>query len=93
MRSYQAITTKYFGASNSKGSRIKASAAAGSITLHLDNALSIEANHAKAARALAEKLDWRGAWAMGGMPDDQGYCFVCSDIGAAPAFITEGADR
>jgi hypothetical protein len=81
MRSYQAITTKYFGASNVKGARIKATAAAGSIYHHRDDALSIEANHAAAAEALANKFGWRGSWAMGGLPDDRGYCFVCSDAG------------
>lgn len=91
IRSYQAIITKYLPASNIKGSRIKASAAAGSITLHLDNALNAEANHAKAAEALANKFGWRGAWHIGGMPNDSGYCFVCSEVGESPTFMTGGA--
>ena len=79
IRSYQAIVTKYIGPSNTKGSRIKATAAAGSITVHLDHALNIEENHAKAAEALANKFNWSGNYFMGGMPDDSGYCFVSSD--------------
>ncbi|KYK50016.1 hypothetical protein A1D31_22145 [Bradyrhizobium liaoningense] len=91
MATYQAITTKYFPASNVKGSRIKASAAAGSITLHYDSGLSSERNHAKAAEALAKKFGWAGSWQMGGMPSDTGYCFVCRSEGDEPAFISGGA--
>ena len=75
----QAIVTKYIGPSNVRGSRIKASAAAGSVTLHYDSSLNTEDNHAKAAKALADKYEWSGAWYQGGMPDDSGYCFVCVD--------------
>jgi hypothetical protein len=76
IRSYQAITTRYFGAGNVKGSRVKATAAAGSITLHWDDALNIEQNHAKAAEALARKFGWPGNYYVGGLPDDRGYVFV-----------------
>ncbi len=91
IRSYQAIVTKYIGPSNTKGSRIKARAAAGSLTVHLDSALNIENNHAKAAEALANKYKWRGNWFMGGMPDDTGYCFVsCDEMPGTLAFTTQG---
>ncbi len=99
IRSYQAIVTKYIGPSNTKGSRIKAKAAAGSLTVHLDfrranscdNALNIEDNHAKAAEALANKYKWRGVWYIGGMPDDTGYCFVsCDGANDTAAFTTYG---
>lgn len=89
----QAITTKYLSPTNVKGSRIKATASAGSITLHLDHALGIEANHAKAAEALASKFNWRGNWFRGGMPDDAGYCFVCTDNFEALAFTTAAAEQ
>ena len=85
----QAIVTKYLAPTNVKGSRIKATAAAGSLTLHLDHSLSIEDNHSKAANLLAHKFGWRGGWFMGGMPDGNGYCFVCTD--EAPSFKTFGA--
>src|SRR4029077_1833210 len=75
----QAIVTKYLPATNVKGSRIKATAAAGSVTLHIDHALDIEADHIRTAKALASKFAWGGQWFMGGMPDDSGYCFVCAD--------------
>jgi len=84
----QAIITKYLPPTNVKGSRIKATAAAGSLTLHLDHALSIEDAHAKVAELLATKLGWRGNWFMGGMPDDRGYCFICTDNFEALAFTT-----
>lgn len=90
IHAYQAIVTKYIGPSNTKGSRIKATAGAGSVTVHLDHALNIEENHIKAAETLANKYKWRGNWFMGGMPDDSGYCFVCSDNFEAHAFVSEG---
>jgi len=54
----QAIQTKYMGPTNTRGSRIKATAEAGSITVGYDHALSSEGNHNAAARALCEKLGW-----------------------------------
>lgn len=92
----QAIVTRYFGPGNVRGSRIKATAAAGSITLPYDCSLSITANHARAAKALADKFKWRGVWFGGGHPSDSGSVFVC--VAAAPhtslsfnsEFITEG---
>jgi len=83
----QAIITKYLGPTNVKGSRIKATAAAGSVTIHIDHALDIEDNHFIAAEALADKFGWTGAWFMGGMPDGSGYCFVCTDDVKTPAFV------
>ena len=89
LHSYQAIVTKYHGPGNVRGSRIKATAAAGSVTVHYDHALNIEQNHAAAAAALANKYGWGGCWYMGGMPDDSGYCFVCADTMVDSAFRTQ----
>ncbi len=75
----QAITTKYFGPSNVKGSRVKAKAAAGSIYLEWDHRFNPETNHAMAAKALADKMQWNGHYYQGAMPDDSGYCFVAVD--------------
>jgi hypothetical protein len=85
----QAIVTKYIGPTDTRGSRVKATAAAGSVTLHWDSALNSESNHAAAAQALANKYGWRGAWYCGGMPNDSGYVFVCNG-GDDPVFATEG---
>jgi hypothetical protein len=85
----QAITTKYIGPSNTRGSRIKAKAATGSITIGCDDSLNIEQRHAKAAEALARKFGWHGNYFQGGSPDECGYCFVCvnaSDDADVPAF-------
>lgn len=75
----QAIVTKYFGPTNSRGSRIKASADAGTVYVPYDYALNVEENHAAAARKLAEKFGWTtenyGQIIQGGMPGG-GYVFV-----------------
>ena len=80
----QAIITKYIGPSNVRGSRVKATASAGSVTLHWDDALNSYGNHAAAAKALVKKLKWSGRYVQGGMPQN-GYCFVSAE--GALAFI------
>ena len=54
----QAIITKYLCPTNYRGSRIKASAEAGSITLQWDDALNQSENHHAAALALMNKMGW-----------------------------------
>lgn len=58
--SYQAITTKYLGPTDRRGSRVKASCLAGHLTLEWDDRFNSDQNHAMAAMALAKKLDWTG---------------------------------
>jgi hypothetical protein len=81
----QAITTKFLGASNYRGSRVKASCDGGTITLGWDDALNSEDNHVAAARALITKLGWfhdatrgdrYGDWFSGWTPN--GWVFVCT---------------
>jgi hypothetical protein len=74
----QAITTKYLGPTNSRGSRIKATAAAGPITIPYDYAGNADSRHAKAAKALALKLGWSGLWVAGGLPSEDGNVYVNS---------------
>lgn len=62
----QAILTKYLGATNLRGTRVKASAAAGSITVGWDHALDAENNYYHAAMALAIKLGWSGGHELEG---------------------------
>ncbi len=88
---YAAITTKYLGPTNHRGSRIKANSQAGSITLPRDYSLNVSDNHAKAARALAEKLGWSGEWHGGATANDAGYTFVIG-LKAGPLFSVEAAD-
>lgn len=72
----QYIQTKYLSPTNHKGGRIKAKAscAPGSLTIPYDHSLDIEQAHAKAAMALAAKLEWRGEYAAGG--NNNGYVFT-----------------
>jgi hypothetical protein len=83
----QAITTKYIGPSNVRGSRVKAQCQAGSITLEWDDSLNSERNHETAAKALAAKLDWRGKWRGGSPHDGHGFCFVCLEDPAPTGFV------
>lgn len=86
----QAVVTKWIGPTSTRGSRVKATASAGSITLHWDHTLNPEQNHMAAAKALAEKFSWKGDWYAGGMPNDSGYCFICTDGCSASLFSTFG---
>lgn len=54
----QAIQTKYHGPTNTRGSRITAKCAAGSLTLGYDHSLNPDGNHKAAAEALCRKLGW-----------------------------------
>lgn len=72
----QGITTKYIPASNTKPSRVAATAAGGSrLVMSYDTSVTQEEAHAKVAIALAEKLEWEGIMAQGAMYRD-GYAFV-----------------
>ncbi len=74
----QAIVTRYLGPTNVRGSRVKATAEAGSITLSWDDALGSYENHAKACEALVAKFKWGGTWYGGGTAD--GYVFVDTEV-------------
>lgn len=54
----QAIQTRYLGPSNFRGSRIKASASGGSVTVAYDAGLTIDGNHEAACKALIAKMEW-----------------------------------
>ncbi|AKU93387.1 hypothetical protein AKJ09_00051 [Labilithrix luteola] len=72
----QAITTKFFGPTNSRGARVKATAQAGSVTIEWDYAIDSDENHTRAAIALCTKYGWRGQLHGGGMPDGRGNAYV-----------------
>jgi len=66
----QAIVTKFLSPTNTRGARIKATAAAGSVTVSYDYE-GDDAAHMKACLALVAKLGWQahaGQWHMGGLP-------------------------
>ena len=72
----QAIITKCLGPTNTRGTRIKATAAAGSVTVNWDYSLGMDANHARAAKVLVDKFEWGGRWIAGGAPKADGNVFV-----------------
>lgn len=65
-----AIKTKFLGPTNTRGSRVKATAcdkgpfatAQRQVTVSWDHSLNSQDNHAAAAKALASKLGWDGEW-------------------------------
>ena len=76
----QAITTKFRGPTDHRGSRIIARADAGSVVVPYDHALDVLANHASAAEALATKLKWSGVWVGGGTRNGYVYVLVPDDL-------------
>ena len=80
----QAILTKYIGPNATKGTRIKATCAAGTLTISWDYGLSDEKNHAAAARQLQLKIahtggdHWLAPLATGCLPDGS-YAHVFKD--------------
>lgn len=82
-----AIATKYIGATNYRGSRVKANVMekhrdepVRSIVLDWDHGLDSQGNHQAAAKALIVKIGWTsengyGPWIMGA--SEPGYVFVC----------------
>ena len=69
----QTITTKHLSATNTKGSRIKATASGGaSHTIPFDYGLDgPQQAHGKAAESLINRLAWNGVW-VGGTLDKTG---------------------
>ena len=72
---FHAIQVKYLGPTNYSGARYKAIAAAGSVTVGVDNALSPEGNVIKAAQALCDKFGWSKDMVHGQLADGS-YAFV-----------------
>jgi hypothetical protein len=72
----KAIKTSYRGPTNSRGSRIIASDGDGNkITIHYDHSLNIDELHRKAARALCDKMKWKGQLVMGWLKNDAVHVF------------------
>ena len=74
----QAIVTKYLGPTDRLGSRFKATAVGGSVTVSYNYSLGTDANHKAAAAALMAKLGWKGSMEMGWLPDGT-CCHVFSE--------------
>lgn len=76
----KAITTKYFGATNSKGSRFKAfDSDHNSITVSYNHELNATENHREACRKLCEKLKWHGKLIGGYTKDGMVWVFTKTD--------------
>lgn len=75
----QAILTKYLGPTNTKGSRIKASCASGSIIIPYPYEFDVTMAHNYAAQCLVNKLGWNsqyyGELITGQLPSGD-YCHV-----------------
>lgn len=79
----KAITTKYYGPTDRKASRIVASDIDGNkVTMSYDSALTNEGAHERVAQALCNKMNWTGRLIGGGVKD--GYVFVFEPV-ATPA--------
>ena len=75
----QAIQTRYLSATNTRGARIKAWAAAGSVVIGYPHELSGQACHRKAAETLTAKLGWNTAQhgeLLGGQLESGDYTFI-----------------
>jgi hypothetical protein len=71
----QAIRTRYYGPTDSRGSRIIARCGGGSVTMPYSYALNTEGNHAAAAQLLLQKLNWARVYFGGCFNGD--YYWVC----------------
>ena len=78
----QAITTRYCGPTNSRGSRVIAECDAKRRVSEWQSALGSVENHARAARALAAELGWEGQWAGAQPKGNGGWVWVPVDRGA-----------
>lgn len=58
MQAMLAIRTKYFGPTGTRGSRIQAKCAAGSIHMPYQHELNVDGNHKAACALLVKKLKW-----------------------------------
>lgn len=71
----QAVHTKYLCPTNFRGSRIKATCAAGSVTIGFPYDMLGQSAHRVAAELLVKKLRWKGELLGGCLPNGD-YCFV-----------------
>ena len=61
----RAILIKFLGATNTKGTRIKASVVSSSVTVPLDYGAGHEQSIRQAVDALLNKLEWSGEYIIG----------------------------
>lgn len=71
-----AIVTKYHGPTDTRGSRISASATGHMVTVLWASDLDSEANHRAACKRLCDKLGWDEDRFYGGAMDDGRWAWV-----------------
>lgn len=68
----QAIVTKYYGATNTKPSKIVAKSASGlKVSVSYEHEYNADENHRRAAQALCDKYKWTNALLGGGLSDSE----------------------
>ncbi len=67
----QAIITKYYGPTETRGTRIVARCSEDSAIVARNHAVNVEMDHARAAQKLAHKLGWYGRWFGTHLPGDR----------------------
>ena len=88
----QAIHVRFYGPTNTRGSRYKATCQAGSVSVPSTHSLNPSDNAARAAAALCQKLGWTnehyGDLIEGGLPDGS-YVFLT--VAHAPRYAIDGS--
>ena len=75
-----AIHTKYYGPTDSDGSKIRATDGRGNkVTIPYPHELSDVDCYAKAAKMLCKKMEWKGTLVAGGTQSGYVFCFTDSD--------------
>lgn len=74
----ETITTKFYGPTDSRGARIRASSSAGSLTIPYDYELG-NRTHGKAAISLARKQGWKGTLVEGETRTGKVFVFLAGD--------------
>lgn len=78
---FQAIETKFYGPTNSRGARIRAAAQASKKFYDFD--YGADDPHTFAAQQFAEDMGWSGTWVGGGNADGTGSAYVRLPVAAA----------
>ena len=86
----KAIQTRYHGATNTKGSRISATAeGVGRVYVSYPHELSGDSVYFEAVKKLCSKVGWTGSFACGGLPDgSNAFVFVVTQNGDNGEYFT-----
>ena len=92
----QSIRTKYFGPTNNRGTRIKATSTSGqSVTVNRDYAAEVSVDERRAAMVLCKKLGWSGCDRMirGGLTNDESVFVFMPESCKCPTSAFQGRRR